>query len=86
MSGAPAIFLDRDGVKVAFVGCTSLMLPGTHAGRRVPGVAPLRSRKNCFTILSSRLWKVTTTSRPPSFKMRSAATSPSRSSSSSRLI
>lgn len=38
---APVV-LERNGVKVAFVGCTSALLPGTHAGRRTPGVAPLR--------------------------------------------
>lgn len=38
---APVV-LDAQGVKVAFVACTSALLPGTHAGRRTPGVAPLR--------------------------------------------
>ena len=38
---APVV-IERNGVKVAFVGCTAAMLPGTHAGRRTPGVAPLR--------------------------------------------
>jgi poly-gamma-glutamate capsule biosynthesis protein CapA/YwtB (metallophosphatase superfamily) len=38
---APVV-LEKNGVKVAFVGCTSALLPGTHAGRRTPGVAPLR--------------------------------------------
>src|SRR3546814_11940864 len=37
------VYLESNGVKVAFVGCTAAMLPGTHAGRRTPGVAPLRS-------------------------------------------
>src|SRR6267142_1172414 len=36
------VCLEANGVKVAFVGCTAAMLPGTHAGRRTPGVAPLR--------------------------------------------
>src|SRR3546814_16154923 len=36
------VYLDSNGVKVAFVGCTAAILPGTHAGRRTPGVAPLR--------------------------------------------
>src|SRR3546814_7897769 len=36
------VYLESNGVKVAFVGCTAAMLPGTHAGRRTPGVAPLR--------------------------------------------
>ncbi|WP_066339338.1 CapA family protein [Azohydromonas lata] len=38
---APVV-LERNGVKVAFVGCTAALLPGAHAGRRTPGVAPLR--------------------------------------------
>ena len=37
----PVVF-ERNGTKVAFVGCTSALLPGTHAGRRVPGMVPLR--------------------------------------------
>src|SRR3546814_6426043 len=36
------VYLESNGVKVAFVGCTEAMLPGPHAGRRTPGVAPLR--------------------------------------------
>src|SRR3546814_7803566 len=36
------VYLESNGVKVAFVGCTAAMLPGTHAGRRTPSVAPLR--------------------------------------------
>src|SRR3546814_18859667 len=36
------VYLESNGVKVAFVGCTAAMLPGTHAGRRTPGAAPLR--------------------------------------------
>lgn len=36
------VYLERNGVRIAFVGCTSALLPGTHAGRRTPGVAPLR--------------------------------------------
>lgn len=36
------VYLDSNGVKIAFVGCTAALLPGTHAGRRTPGVAPLR--------------------------------------------
>lgn len=36
------VVLERNGVRVAFVGCTSALLPGTHAGRRTPEVAPLR--------------------------------------------
>jgi poly-gamma-glutamate capsule biosynthesis protein CapA/YwtB (metallophosphatase superfamily) len=37
----PAI-IERDGTRVGFVACTSQLLPGTHAGRKIPGVAPLR--------------------------------------------
>jgi poly-gamma-glutamate capsule biosynthesis protein CapA/YwtB (metallophosphatase superfamily) len=36
------VYIERKGINVAFVGCTSALLPGTHAGRRTPGVAPLR--------------------------------------------
>lgn len=36
------VYVERQGVTVAFVGCTAALLPGTHAGRRTPGVAPLR--------------------------------------------
>lgn len=36
------VYLERNGVRIAFVGCTSALLPGTHAGRRTAGVAPLR--------------------------------------------
>ena len=51
--------------------------------REPAGVPPLRSRKKRFTIRSSRLWKVTTASRPPGFNARSAASRPCSSSSSS---
>ncbi len=37
----PAI-LERNGQKVAFLACTSGFLPGAHAGRRTPGIVPLR--------------------------------------------
>lgn len=36
------VYLQSNGVTIAFVGCTSALLPGTQAGRRTPGVAPLR--------------------------------------------
>lgn len=36
------VFIERKGTTVGFVGCTSAMLPGAQAGRRTPGVAPLR--------------------------------------------
>jgi poly-gamma-glutamate synthesis protein (capsule biosynthesis protein) len=38
---APVI-VERDDARVAFIACTSAMLPGTQAGRRTAGVAPLR--------------------------------------------
>ena len=53
--------------------------------REPAGVPPLRSRMKRFTIRSSRLWKVTTASRPPGFRARSAASRPCSSSSSSAL-
>lgn len=37
----PAI-IERNGCKVAFLACTSGFLPGAHAGRRTPGIVPLR--------------------------------------------
>ena len=37
----PAL-INRNGVKVAFLACTSSFLPGAHAGRRTPGIVPLR--------------------------------------------
>lgn len=49
------VYLDLDGTRVAFVGCTSLMLPGTHAGRRVPGVVPLR-RHSYFKNPQWEIW------------------------------
>ncbi len=53
--------------------------------REPAGSLPERSRRNFLTIRSSRLWKVTTASRPPGLSTRSAAASPSASSSSSRF-
>ena len=44
--------------------------------REPAGVPPLRSRRKRLTIRSSRLWKVTTASRPPGFSARSAAARP----------
>lgn len=37
----PAI-IERNGCKVGFLACTSGFLPGAHAGRRTPGIVPLR--------------------------------------------
>ncbi len=34
--------LERDGTTIAFLACTSSFLPGAHAGRRTPGIVPLR--------------------------------------------
>jgi hypothetical protein len=51
------VVIDRGGVKVGFVGCASAMLPGTHAGRRVPGIAPLR-RHSYFENPTWEIWGV----------------------------
>ena len=40
----PAVLI-RKGCRVAFLGCTSGFLPGAHAGRRTPGIAPLRQHR-----------------------------------------
>src|SRR4051794_26351883 len=48
-------------------------------------MAWLRSARNVLTIRSSSEWKVTTTSRPELFRMRSAAASAPTSSASSSL-
>lgn len=37
----PAI-VEHEGCKVGFLACTSGFLPGAHAGRRTPGIVPLR--------------------------------------------
>jgi len=37
----PAI-IEREGHKIGFLACTSGFLPGAHAGRRTPGIVPLR--------------------------------------------
>lgn len=36
------VIIERNGTRVAFLACTSALLPGTEAGRRTPGVVPLR--------------------------------------------
>jgi poly-gamma-glutamate synthesis protein (capsule biosynthesis protein) len=36
------VVLERNGTKVAFLACASALLPGTQAGRRTPGIVPLR--------------------------------------------
>ncbi len=38
---APVV-IERGGTRIAFLACASAFLPGTHAGRRVPGIAILR--------------------------------------------
>lgn len=38
---APAI-VERSGHRIGFLACTSGFLPGAHAGRRTPGIVPLR--------------------------------------------
>src|SRR5690606_4667089 len=53
--------------------------------RLARAVAPDASRRKRFTMRSSRLWKLTTASRPPVLSRRSAATRPSSSSPSSPL-
>src|SRR3546814_6991256 len=37
------VYLESNGVKVAFVGCTAAMLPGTHAGRSEEHTSELQS-------------------------------------------
>lgn len=37
----PAL-IERDGQTIAFLACTSGFLPGAYAGRRTPGIVPLR--------------------------------------------
>jgi Bacterial capsule synthesis protein PGA_cap len=37
----PAI-VERGGHRIGFLACTSSFLPGAHAGRRTPGIVPLR--------------------------------------------
>ena len=56
---------------------------GSGRWREPAGTSPLRSRRKRFTSRSSRLWKVTTASRPPGRSTCSAASSPPSSSSSS---
>jgi poly-gamma-glutamate synthesis protein (capsule biosynthesis protein) len=51
------VIIEQDGVKIAFVGCASAMLPGTHAGRRVPGIVPLR-RHSYFHNPEWEIWGV----------------------------
>jgi poly-gamma-glutamate capsule biosynthesis protein CapA/YwtB (metallophosphatase superfamily) len=36
------VIIERKGTKIAFVAASSALLPGTHAGRRTPGIVPLR--------------------------------------------
>jgi hypothetical protein len=51
------VIIEQGGVKIAFVGCASAMLPGTHAGRRVPGIVPLR-RHSYFHNPEWEIWGV----------------------------
>ena len=41
---APAI-VERNGHRIGFLACTSGFLPGAHAGRRTPGIVPLRRHR-----------------------------------------
>lgn len=50
---SPAI-IERDGTRIAFLACTSAMLPGTQAGRRTPGIAPLR----CHSYFENPAWEM----------------------------
>ena len=36
------VIVERDGQRIGFLACTSGFLPGAHAGRRTPGIVPLR--------------------------------------------
>lgn len=36
------VIVERHGTRVGFLACTSGFLPGAHAGRRTPGIVPLR--------------------------------------------
>ncbi|MDB6063288.1 MAG: hypothetical protein JWM78_3391 [Verrucomicrobiaceae bacterium] len=36
------VIIERVGTRIAFIACASALLPGTEAGRRTPGIAPLR--------------------------------------------
>lgn len=36
------VIIERAGTRIAFIACASALLPGTDAGRRTPGIAPLR--------------------------------------------
>jgi poly-gamma-glutamate synthesis protein (capsule biosynthesis protein) len=36
------VIIERNGTRIAFIACASALLPGTEAGRRTPGIAPLR--------------------------------------------
>src|SRR5690606_19014273 len=42
MEALTPVVIERAGTRIAFIACTSALLPGTEAGRRTPGVAPLR--------------------------------------------
>ena len=63
---------DRRLVRRRKVGAGAVRRPAGGASRRR---VRLRSARNVFTMRSSSEWKVTTTSRPPGVRMRSAAAS-----------
>ncbi|MBL0000865.1 MAG: CapA family protein [Sphingomonadales bacterium] len=41
-SARQPVIVERDGQRIGFLACTSGFLPGAHAGRRTPGIVPLR--------------------------------------------
>jgi poly-gamma-glutamate synthesis protein (capsule biosynthesis protein) len=41
-SAREPVIIEREGVRIGFLACTSGFLPGAHAGRRTPGIVPLR--------------------------------------------
>ena len=41
-SAREPVIIERGATTVAFLACTSSFLPGAHAGRRTPGIVPLR--------------------------------------------
>src|SRR5918996_3698528 len=60
--------------------------PHTHTGSRGGHLQrPSRARKACFTLRSSREWKVTIAATPPRRRIRGAASSAASSASSSRF-
>lgn len=41
-SARQPVIVERGGQRIGFLACTSGFLPGAHAGRRTPGIVPLR--------------------------------------------